>query len=166
MLAGFGRSGGIDSVSPLVRAARAKMRQHKNVKKPLVLAMNDVADFPSDRIDISVALFGWEQSAETGVSCITPSREDLRRRSTWGGRENSTISGVLLFHGLWPGSERNANMCLYGNPWARHPISHWLKETFPHAYVVEEQGIQYLCWPPGERLSSILYTRKNDGRNL
>ena len=49
------------------------MRQHKNVQKPLVLAMNDAADFQVDRIDISLALFGREQAAETGVSCITPS---------------------------------------------------------------------------------------------
>ena len=156
LLAGFGRGGGIDSVSPLIRAARAKVRQHKNVEKPLVLAMNDVADFPSGRIDISVALFGWEQSAETGVSRITSPQEDLRRRSLWGRRENSTISGILLFHGLWPGRERDANVCLYENPWARRPIPHWVKETFPHAYVVDKQGIHYLFWPPDERLSSIL----------
>ena len=158
LLAGFGRSGGVDSVSPLIRATRAKMRQHKNVRKPLVLAINDVADFPGDRIDISLALFGWEQSAETGVSCITPLQEGSRRRSIWGKQENSTISGILLFQGLRPGTEHNANICLYENPWARHPIPHWLKETFPHAYVAEKHGGQYLYWPPDERLSTILQT--------
>ena len=78
MIVGFGRGGEVDSVSPLIRAARAKVKQHKNVSEPLLLAMNDVADFPSGRIDISNALFGWEQSAETGVSLITPPSESAR----------------------------------------------------------------------------------------
>ena len=156
LLAGFGRGGGIDAVSPLINRAREKVKQHKYVEKPVVLAINDMADFPLERIDVSVALFGWEQNAETGVSRITPLREDLRRRSIWGNRENSTISGILLFHRLRPGSIRHANVCLYENPWARHPVPHWLTETLPHAYVEEKQGIQYLYWPPDERLSSIL----------
>ena len=156
ILAGFGRSGGIDAVSPFINKAREKVKQHKYVEKPLILAINDMADFPLDRIDVSVALFGWEQYAETGVSRITPLREDLRRRSIWGNRENSTISGILLFHRLRPGSMRHANVCLYENPWARHPVPRWLTETLPHACVEDKQGVQYLYWPPDERLSSVL----------
>ena len=126
------------------------------LRKPVILAINDLADFPLDRIDVSVALFGWEQSAETGISRITPLREDLRRRSLWGRRENSTISGILLFQRLRPGSMRYANLCLYENPWSRFPVPRWLTETLPHAYVEEKQGIQYLCWPSDQRLSSVL----------
>ena len=156
LLAGFGRGGGIDGVTPLINKAREKVKQHKYVEKPVILAINDLADFPLDRIDMSVALFGCEQSAETGVSRITPHTEDLRRRSLWGRRENSTISGVLLFQRLLPGSMSYANLCLYENPWSRYPVPRWLTETLPHAYVEENQGIHYLCWPSDQRLSSIL----------
>ena len=156
LLAGFGRGGGIDAVTPLINRVKDKVKQHKYVEKPVVLAINDMADFPLDRIDVSVALFGCEQSAETGVSRITPLREDQRRRSIWGKRENSTISGILLFQRLRPGSMRYANACLYENPWSRYPVPHWLTETLPHAYVEENLGIQYLCWPSDQRLSSVL----------
>ena len=156
LLVGFGRGGGVDAVTPLINKAREKVKQHKNVDKPVVLAINDIADFPLQRIDMSVALFGCEQSAETGVSRITPIREDLRRRSIWGRRENSTISGILLFHKLWPGNVENADLCLFENPWARYPIAHWLRETLPHAYVEDNKDVQYLYWPSDERLGSIL----------
>ena len=156
LLTRFGRSGGIDSVSPLVRAARAKVRQHKDVSKPLLLAMYDTADFPSDRIDISMALFGWEQASETGVSRITPPPGYERARSIWGTQENSTISAILLFHGLSPRTIPYAEVCLYENPSARYRISNWLRERFPHAVVEETEGIRFLRWPLEQRLSSVL----------
>ena len=152
----FGRSGGVDSASPLVRAARAKVKQHKDIAEPLVLAMNDVADFPSERIDVSVALFGWEQAADTGISRITPPPGYARLRSIWGRRENSTISAILLFQRLLPSTLPYAELCLYENPWARFQIPDWLKKTLPHATVSTEDGIQYLRWPSDERLSSVL----------
>ena len=156
LLAGFGRGGGIDAVTPLISKAKAKVKQHKYIEKPVVLAINDMAEFPLDRIDMSVALFGCEQSAETGVSRITPLAEELRRRSLWGKRENSTISAILMFQRLLPGSMRYANLCLYENPWSRFPVPRWLTETLPHAYVEEKRGAHYLCWPSDQRLSSVL----------
>lgn len=156
LLAGFGRGGGIDAVSPLIDKAREKVKQHKDADKPVVVAINDTADFSLHRIDVSVALFGWEQKAETGISRITPYSEDMRRPSLWGRRKNSTISGILLFQGLRPDSVQSATVCLYENPWPRYPMPYWLKVTFPHAYVKEEQSIHYLEWPPDERLSSVL----------
>ncbi len=156
LLASFGRGGGIDSVSPLIRAARAKVKQHKHVSGPLLLAMNDLADFPSDRIDISVALFGWEQSAETGVSRITPPKGYSKRRSIWGRQENTTISATLLFHGLLPHTIPYAEVCLYENPWARHPVPTWLRDSFPHAEVEREGDVMYLRWPAQQSLSKVL----------
>lgn len=156
LLAGFGRGGGIYAVTPLINKAKEKVKQHKYVEKPVVLAINDMADFPLDPIDMSVALFGCEQSAETGVSRITPPTEDLRRRSLWGRRENSTISAILLFQRLLPGTMSSANLCLYENPWSRFPVPRWLAETLPHASVEENRGVHYLRWPSDQRLSSIL----------
>lgn len=156
LLTRFGRSGGVDSASPLVRAARAKVRQHKDVSKPLLLAMNDLADFPSDRIDISMALFGWEQESESGISRITPPPGYERNRSIWGTQENTTISAILLFHGLLPHTIPYAEVCLYENPSARYRISPWIRERFPHAAVEEKEGVGFLHWPVERCLSSVL----------
>ena len=156
LLTRFGRGGGVDSASPLVRAARAKARQHKDVSKPLLLAMNDLADFPSDRIDISMALFGWEQASETGISRITPPQGYERRRSIWGTQENSTISAILLFHGLLPHTIPYAEVCLYENPSARYRLCSSIRDRFPHAVVEEKEGIGFLRWPMEQLLSSVL----------
>ncbi|MDE2860097.1 MAG: hypothetical protein OYI31_02535 [Chloroflexota bacterium] len=156
LLTRFGRGGGVDSASPLVRAARAKARQHKDVSKPLLLAMNDLADFPSDRIDISMALFGWEQASETGISRITPPQGYERRRSIWGTQENSTISAILLFHGLLPHTIPYAEVCLYENPSARYRLCPSIRDRFPHAVVEEKEGIGFLRWPMEQLLSSVL----------
>ena len=156
LLAGFGRSGALDSVSPLIEKARGKTKQHRGVKLPVVLAINDLADFPVDQIDISVALFGWEQNAESGVSRITPPKGYMGQRSVWGRRENSTISGILFFQRLGQGRAEDAQVCLYENPWARFPIPQYLKELFPLAHVVEDEGTQFLCWPIDKNLKSIV----------
>ena len=156
LLARFGRSGSVDSASPLIRAARSKVKQLKRVSGPLLLVMNDMADFPADRTDVSVALFGWEQATETGVSRITPPPGYPRKPSLWGGGENTTISAILLFQRWLPGTEAYAKLCLYENPQARHPIPAWVKRSLPCAEVDEKDGIQYLRWPADERLSTVL----------
>ena len=155
ILAGIARSGAVDPAPPLVRAAKAKRKQHKSVKKPLVLAMNDLGDIPSAPIDVALALFGWEQDVGEGVFGITPPSEKLRRASIWGRRENTTISAILLFHELTPDREAHARLCLYENPWARYPIPIWLKETLPHARIEEKSNTQLLHIPSEQRLSSV-----------
>ena len=158
LLAGIGRVGFVDSASPLIRSARAKVRQHKCIAGPLLLTLNDMGDIPSARIDVALALFGWEQEAEeAGVGRIRITRSSGKRmRSLWGTGENSTISAILLFYELTPQTLPYAKVCLYENPQARYPITSWLRQFFPYAVVEEEQGIQYLSWHPGPRLSSAL----------
>lgn len=161
LLAGFDRSEGglVDSASTLIQKAKDKIRQHKDIKvikKPLVLAMNDMADFPSARIDTSIALFGWEQAAETGVSRITPPSGYRKRRSIWSPSANTRISAILLFHRLLPSTIPNTEVCLYENPWACHPAPSWLRDSFPHANVEGTGGIKFLRWPSEQRLSTVL----------
>lgn len=155
LLADIGRVGFVDSASPLVRAARAKVKQHKCIAGPLLLTLNDMGDIPSGPLDVALALFGWEQEAGNGRIRITRS-SGRRMRSLWGTGENSTISAILLFHELTPHTLPYAKVCLYENPQARYPITPWLRQFFPYAIVEEEQGIQYLRWHPGPRLSSAL----------
>ena len=158
LLAGFDpREGGrVDSVSPLIQKARDKVRQHKNIAAPLVIAMNDVADFPSARIDISMALFGWEQVSAVGVSRITPPSEGMQRPSIWGRGENTTISAILLFHRLLPDTISYTEVCLYENPVARYPSPSWLRDSFPHAGIEGTGDIKFLRWPSEQRLSTVL----------
>lgn len=155
LLEGIVGGGAVDSVSPLVRAARKKMRQHRGSLGSLMLTINDFGDFPSDCIDVTLALFGWEQEVEQGLSRISPP-SGKRQPSLWGNRENTSISAILLFHELTPRTLAHAEVCLYENPWAKYPIPSLLRQSFPHAIVEERQGIQYLRWYPGPRLSSIL----------
>ena len=155
LLTNIGRVGFVDSASPLVRAARAKVKQHKSISGPLLLTLNDRGDIPSERLDVARALFGWEQ--EAGVERMRITRSSGKRMpSLWGAGENSTISAILLFHELTPHTLHYARVCLYENPQARYPITSWLRQFFPFAVVEEEQGIQYLSWHPGPRLSSAL----------
>ena len=155
LLAGTARVDFVDSSLPLLRVARAKVRQHKCIAGPLLLALNDMGDIPSQRLDVALALFGWAQEAGAGRIRITRSC-GRRMRSLWGTGENSTISAVLLFHELTPRTLPFAEVCLYENPQARYPITSWLRQFFPYAVVEDEQGIEYLRWHPGPSLSSAL----------
>ena len=155
LLGGIGRSGAVDSAEPLVRKAKGKVEQHKDIPGPLLLTMNDISDFPSDQSEVTLALFGCEEEVEQGLSRISP-RSGRRQRSLWGNCDNSTISAILLFHELTPRTLAHAEVCLYENPWPKYPIPSLLRQSFSHALVEERQGIQYLRWYPGPRLSSIL----------
>ena len=157
-MVGIGGGGAVDSAKPLLTAAKAKVKQHKCIARPLLLTLNDMGDIPSGPLDVALALFGWEQEAEeAGVGRIRITRTSGKRmRSLWGTGENSTISAILLFHELTPHTLPYAKVCLYENPQARYPITSWLRQFFPYAVVEEEQEIQYLSWHPGPRLSTAL----------
>jgi len=155
MFAGFAKGGAIDSVRPLVRAIRAKARQHKAVNEPLVLAINDKSIFPAGDIDVALALFGWEQDVAEGVCRITPPAGIPKRRSAWGGRENTKISAVILFTGLTKNSLPYQQVCLYTNPWACYPVPRWLQRTFPYAKIQEQSGELFLHRPSERHLNSV-----------
>ena len=155
LFAGVGRGGGVDSVDPLTRAARAKVQQHTAIDAPLLLDMNDKADFQASRPDVSLALFGWERSAETGISGITPPSSAPRRRSNWGRGENRNISAILLFRGLSERTVHYTEFCLFPNPEARYPIPLWVNDVFPSVTYEETDGVRSMRWPPDERLSSV-----------
>ncbi len=155
MFAGFGKGGPVDSVAPLVRAIKAKALQHKAVNEPLLVAINDKSIFPAQDIDVALALFGWEQDVAEGVCRVTPPIGMPKRRSAWGGRENTKISAVLLFTGLTRNNLPYQEVCLYANPWARYPIRCWLKRTFPYAKIQEKSGELFLHRPSERHLNSV-----------
>ena len=151
----FGKGGPVDSVGPLVRAIRAKRRQHKAVEEPLLVAINDKSIFPAADIDVALALFGWEQHVAEGICRITPPFGMGKRQSVWGGRENTKISAVLLFPGLTQNSLPYQEVCLYSNPWALRPIPCWLKQTFPCAKIEENSGELFLHRPSERHLNPV-----------
>ena len=155
MFPGCGKGGPVDSVAPLVRAIRAKRRQHKAVEEPLLVAINDKSIFPAADIDVALALFGWEQHVAEGVCRITPPVGMRRRRSVWGGADNTKISAVLLFTGLTQNSQPYQEVCLYGNPWAHHPVPCWLKRTFPYAKIKKRSGELFLHRPSERHLNPV-----------
>lgn len=151
----FGKGGPVDSVGPLVRAIRAKRREHKAVEEPLLVAINDKSIFPAADIDVARALFGWEQHVAEGICRITPPIGMGKGQSVWGGRENTKISAVVLFPGLTQNSLPYQEVCLYSNPWALHPIPRWLKRTFPCAKIEEKSGELFLYRPSERHLNSV-----------
>ncbi len=155
MFLGFGKGGAVDSVGPLVRAIRGKARQHKAVEEPLLLAINDKSIFPANDIAVMLALFGWEQDVAKGVCRITPPPGKEKRKSAWGGRENTRISAVLLFTELTQHSLPYQEVCLYENPWALYPIPRWLKRIFPYARIEEKSGNFFLHRPSERHLNSV-----------
>ena len=152
---GFGKGGGVDSVGPLVRAIKAKARQHKAVNEPLLLVINDKSVFPAADIDVELALFGWQQDVAEGVCRITPPIGMQKRRSAWGGEENTRISAVLLFTELTQRSLPYQKVCLYENPWALYSIPCWLKRTFPYAKIEEKSDAFFLHRPLERHLNSV-----------
>ncbi len=155
MFPGFGKGGGVDSVGPLVRAMKAKARQHKAVNEPLLLVINDKSVFPAGDIDVAFALFGWVQDVAQGILRVTPPLGNGRRRSAWGGKENTKISAILLFTGLTQKSLPYQKVCLYRNPWALYPIPCWLKRTFPSAKIEQKSGVLFLYRPSERHLNSV-----------
>ena len=155
MFPGFGKGGGVDSVGPLVRAIKAKARQHRAVEGPLLVAINDKSAFPAADIDVELALFGWQQDVAEGVCLITPPPGQEKRRSAWGSGENTKISAVLLFTELTQRSLPYQEVCLYENPWALYPIPPWLKRMLPYARIEEKSGNLFLYRPSERHLNSV-----------
>lgn len=155
MFMGFGKSGAVDSVGPLVRAIKAKALQYKAVEESLLLVINDKSMFPANDIAVTLALFGWEQDVGKGVCRITPPIGMQKRRSAWGGRKNTRISAVLLFTELTQHSLPYQEVCLYENPWALYPIPRWLKRTFPYGRIEEKSGNLFLHRPLERHLNSV-----------
>ena len=149
---GLMQSFGIDSAAKLIGAAAQKARAYRKIDKPLLVAINTLDFSISEKLDVPLALFGWEQgTGEPDRVPIVPPSGTRRHDCIWDPNKNTTISAIVLFKGLQPNTVATATVCLYENPWARRPISPSLRRL-PYA-VVEDK---HLVWKPGQALHSIL----------
>jgi hypothetical protein len=151
-LTGISRAGFINSAKPVRDALEAKWKTYKDVRAPFIVAVNALDRAGVDRIDVLLALFGWEGSTdEADLSRIAPPHGMQREGWLWDARKNTGVSGVLLFNELQPHTMASAPVCLYENPWASHPAPGTLR-CLPHALVEGE----FIRWHQGETLAAIL----------
>ena len=113
----------VDNRSPIRNAITRKANHYGRLAKPFIVALNCLE--PVDDIDIMDALFGQEQfripiglKREITSDDISFSRKPDGAWVNPIGPQYSRISGVLIAVNLRPWSIRDANICLYHNPWA------------------------------------------------
>jgi hypothetical protein len=121
---GFQFSGAqyVDSWTPLRDAIRQKAGRYGALDVPYVIALNLIAEWPPDEIDIGQALFGEETfTFRTGGGEPTFGR---KADGAWigpTGPRNTRNSAVLLVHGLRPWTLASVTATLYHHPWAQRP---------------------------------------------
>ena len=151
-LADISRADFVDSAKPIWNAAHEKAKKYKALGAPFIVAINTLDRAGVDRLDVLLALFGWEGSTdEPDLARISPLRGERKRDWLWDANKNTGVSAILLFNELYPSAMASAPVCLYENPWASHPVPASL-QRLPHAIADGE----FMRWHPGETLGAIL----------
>lgn len=142
----------VDSVKPIVEAVRTKDQKYRELRAPLVVAVNALDLAGVDRTDILEALFGWESSTEDpNVSRIVASQGVHKKNHVWDKEKNTSVSAVLLFDTLQHSNMASAKCCIYENPWAEYASPADLRRL-PHGIVTGD----YLKSHEGVSLGSLL----------
>ena len=144
---------GIDPPQLLVDKIKEKNSRYRGIDGPLLVAVHDVQGSVDPKLDVPVALFGWEKS--TGDH----DRVDIHRPTgigkpncLWDGLSNNSVSAILLCKGAVLSDYQSFSVCIYENPFARFPLPSQLLRL-PHAKV---EG-RYLQWFPGEDFASVMH---------
>ncbi len=148
------RGGVVDSAKPIWNAIHKKLISYraKDFGTPFIVAVNALDLTGVDRIDMLLALFGWEaDTGDSDLAQIIPPHGLRRDNWIWEANKNTGVSAVLLFNTLQPHTMASAPVCLYENPWASHPAPDTLRRL-PHAVVEGE----FIRWRQGETLGTIL----------
>ena len=135
----------IDSWTPLRDAIRHKAGRYGAFDVPYVIALNLVADWPPDDIDIGQALFGEET-----FTFRTGGGEPVFGRKTDGawigptGPRNTRNSAVLLVYGLRAWTLASVTATLYHHPWAQRryegPLSRLRRMSADGDHLVAHEG--------------------------
>lgn len=108
-----------------------KARQHRDLERPLVIAMNTHSGF-QDREDELSALFGreslsWQEDDQGNV--VTLPRMSREPDAVWRNRAGNRfrrLHGVLFFRGAWPWTAHSVTSHLYVNPYIQADVPHEL----------------------------------------
>ena len=136
--------GTIDDIGKLREKLRDKARFYKDVGN-LIIAVR--ADWTVDRV--SESLFGREMLVlehmigPTGSLEITNQHQERRNDGLWFGDKGpryENVIGVVVFHGVHPGSVAKSRARFYANPYVDVPFPAWATEL-PHARYSPSGGI-------------------------
>ncbi len=111
-----------DSTHAIRRSLNAKAKRYGKLDKPFVIALNAIADWPQDEHERRQSLFGTRRDyveAFTG-QLQTKVLDD----GFWGSAVHpkwTRVSAVILGR-VFETNLPWARLCLYHNPWARHPL--------------------------------------------
>jgi len=101
-----------------------KATRYERLDKPYVIAVNSLA-VTTDPEDVVNALYGTlcYQLASDGIKNYYT--ETRKKNGFWygpSGCQNTRVSAILMVENLSPWAIAHRKLCLYHNPWARHPI--------------------------------------------
>ena len=119
---GPGKSGTVSDGIALRKNVLAKAKQHRDLDRPLIVAMNTQSGF-QDREDELSALFGrellsWQEDEHGNV--VTLPHVSREPDAVWRNRAGSRyrrLHGVLFFRGAWPWTAHSVTSHLYVNPY-------------------------------------------------
>ncbi|MBI2852152.1 MAG: hypothetical protein HYX84_03490 [Chloroflexi bacterium] len=141
----------VDSVKPIVEAVRAKAHKYRGLGDPFVVAVNALDLAGAERIDVLLALFGYEASTEDPNISRVRSPQGINRDHVWHTKKNTGVSAVLLFNELQHANLTSATFCMYENPWASYPVPVSLRRL-PHSLVDGD----FIKWYRGQALGAVL----------
>ena len=125
----------VDTTTAIREGAKAKRKRYGRLNLPYVVALNVLENFirMSSVVD---ALFGKEAVRHRSYLDGSEKVEVVRiRDGLWindRGPTSESISGVLIFLGMWPSNLADVESVLVQNPFADYP----LKESLPLKQIV------------------------------
>jgi hypothetical protein len=149
-----GRTGFVDSSSPIRKNLKGKGQRYGELNLPLIVALNFSA-FNLDAIDEMQALYGDEQITVSSSEFDAEPKVGRAPNGLWRGPDGprgSRVSGAWLFNDLTFYTAAKRKQTLYFNPWPIHPLPEILKEL-PHATMLEDFTVK---WEDGLSLREVL----------
>jgi len=147
------------TASAIRNAILSKAGKYGNLEAPYVIAVN-VLPHGAQRDDIMEALFGDEQMVihptESGPEEGGMSRKLNGAWTSPTGPRYTRVSAALLCGGVLPWTILRAPVCLYHNPWAKHPYESPLTRL---AQAIPQGDRMH--WEEGEALHSVLGLSEN-----
>ncbi len=155
LVIGPARCEGVDSSTPVRRAAKKKARKYGCLDAPLVVAAN-VRDFSFDKDDEMEALFGKERISYVEERPDRPLKISRKPDGVWiqGGYQPryTRLAAVLIFRDIAPWNLCDAPTCLYVNPFTGDKRLPDVLYRLPHARAHEDE----IQWFDGENVGQLL----------